>query len=147
LGRFPRFIADDGPMSSLSWVASPILIIVTIVLAALRLRRRAHVPLAILAVAAGFSLLGLAAERLAIAVIHRMGIRNGLPWAVIGGLTIIAVYVETFHYVSFRAGPSMRAHRSSGGAVMAGLGYGAMSIFRGTRIGSDSRADEEPVAK
>lgn len=42
---FPRFIADDGLMSSLSWLASPILIIVTSVVAALRLRRRAHVPL------------------------------------------------------------------------------------------------------
>jgi len=134
-------------MSSLSWVASPILIIVTIVLGALRLRRRAHVPLALLAVAAGFSLLGLAAERLAIAVIHGVGIGNGLPWAVIGGLAIIAVCVETFRYLSFRAGPSMRAHRSSGGAVMAGLSYGAMSILRGAGTGSDSRADEEPVAK
>jgi hypothetical protein len=116
-------------MSSLSWLASPILIIVTIVLAALRLRRRVHVPLAILAVAAGFSLLGLAAERLAIAVIHGVGIRNGLPWAVIGGLAIIAVCVETFRYLSFRAGPSMRANRTSGGAVMAGLGYGAMGTL------------------
>lgn len=75
-----------------------------------------------------------------------MSIRNGLPWAVISGLAIIAVCVKTFRYLSFRAGPSMRANSISGGAVVAGLGYGAMSIFRGAITGSDSRADEESVA-
>jgi len=118
-------------MSSRSWLASSILIIVTSVLVALRLRRRVHFPLAILA----------------IAVVHGVGIRNGLPWAVIGGPAIIAVCVETFRYLSLYAGPSMCANRTSGGAVMAGLGYGAMSMLRGATIGSDSRADEEPVAK
>jgi hypothetical protein len=134
-------------MNSLNWLAPPILIIVTIALAALRPPRRTHVPLPILAVAAGFSLLSLAAERFAIAVIHPVGIRNGLPWAVIGGLAIIVVCVETFRYLSVRAGPSMRANRTSGGgAVMAGLGSGAMSTLRGAITGSDSRADEKPVA-
>jgi hypothetical protein len=125
-------------VSTQSWWIFPILIIVTIALVALRLGRRAHVPLAILAVAAGFSLHGLAAERLAIAVIHGVGIRNGLPWAVIDGLAIIAACVETFRYLSARAGPPMRTNRTGGGAVMAGLGYGAMHILRGTIIGSDS---------
>jgi hypothetical protein len=132
-------------MSSLNWSASPILIIVTTVPA--RLGRRAPVQLVFLAVAAGLFLLGPAAERLAIAVIHGVGIRNGLLGAVISGLAIIAVCVETFRYVSLRAGPAMRANRISGGAVMAGLGYGAMSIFREVITASDTRADAEPVAE
>lgn len=112
-----------------------------------RLRRRAPVLLVFLAVAAGLFLLGSAAERLAIAVIHGVGTRNGLPGAVISGLAVIAVCVETFRYVSLRAGPAAARQPHQRCALMAGPGYGAMSVFRGVITASDRRADAEPVAK
>lgn len=147
-------------MSSLSWLASTILIIVTIVLAALWLRRRAQVPLGTLAVAAGFSLLGLGVERLAIAMIHRVGIRRGpavrrdrrarhhrglcgdrllfeLPRCPVDARQPHQLVLRRTHEVS----------RPSGSVVMAGLGYGAMSIPREPITGSDSLADGKPVAK
>jgi hypothetical protein len=130
-------------MILLNWLVFPVLLIGALVLAALWLRRRACVPLVILAVAAGFSLLGFLAQILVIAVIRVAGVRNGLPWAVVGlpwavvGLpATVAVCSETFRYLSFRAGRAMRANRTSAGALMAGLGYGGMCMIYASGAGA-----------
>jgi hypothetical protein len=107
----------------------PVLLLGAAVLAAWWLRRRAGVPLVMLAVAAGFSLLSLLAGILVIAAIRTAGVRNGLPWAAVGWPATVAVCAETFRYLSFRAGPVMRANRTSVGALMAGLGYGGIIVI------------------
>jgi hypothetical protein len=116
-------------MILLRWLVFPVLLLGAAVLAAWWLRRGARVPLMMLAVAAGFSLLSLLAEILVIAAIRAAGVRNGLPWAAVGVPATVAVCAETFRYLSFRAGPVMRANRTSVGALMAGLGYGGMIVI------------------
>lgn len=120
-------------MILLSWLVFPVLLLGTVLLAALWLHRRTRVPLVMLAVATGFSLLNLLAVILiiilVIMVIRAAGVWNSLPWAVVGLPAIVAVCVETFRYLSFDAGQVMRANRTSTGALMAGLGYGGMTVI------------------
>jgi hypothetical protein len=121
---------DDKSMLLFIWLAVPVVIGGTVLLAAFWLRQRYRVPVAMLAVAAGFYLLACLLTAVILwAVVYVAGIRNGVVLFVVLGPAIGAVCAETLRYLSFRAGRSMRAHRTVGGALMVGLGYGGMSVI------------------
>jgi hypothetical protein len=108
------------------WLAVPVFISGAVLLAAFWLRQRCRVPVVMLAIAAGFYLL---AAVIFEAVGYAAGIR--MVSSVVLAPAIGAVCAETLRYLSFRAGRSMRANRTIGGALMVGLGYGGMSVIIG----------------
>jgi hypothetical protein len=98
--------------------------------AAIVVRRRLRVPLAMFFVAAGFYVLNLIVQQPVFFGIRATTHVTGLVMTGLLAPAVYAVCEEIFRYFSFRVGKSMRGNRTPDGAIMAGLGHGgAESAF------------------
>lgn len=88
--------------------------------------RRLRLPLRMFLIAAGFYLLNLLAQLPVLAFLGARVVHDAFLNGALVAPAVYAVFEETARYLSWRAGRSMRDHRTSDGAVLAGLGHGGM---------------------
>jgi hypothetical protein len=109
----------------LAWLAFVLAFALTVALptaAAAWLRVRRGVPFRVFEVAAAFYLLNLVVQAPVFRGLTAAGVQGGALLAP----AIYALCEETLRYLSFRAGRAMRSARHADGALVAGLGHGAM---------------------